>query len=173
MYKRQPIAFTLPLGASLRGAGLPAFFAGLLPEGHRLTVLQHSAKTSLDDELTLLLAVGQDVPGDVQVVARGDAPRDPEALITSAVEDVDFREVTGAVDSHAIPGVQRKASASMVNMPVSSSSELAILKIDPPGHPHLVENEALHLRHAQALKIPVAQARTVTCLLYTSDAADE
>ncbi|WP_235933426.1 HipA N-terminal domain-containing protein [Corynebacterium qintianiae] len=51
-YEGEPIAFTLPLGTTLRGAGLPSFFAGLLPEGHRLTVLKRSMKTSLDDELT-------------------------------------------------------------------------------------------------------------------------
>jgi serine/threonine-protein kinase HipA len=46
------------------GSGaLPAFFSGLLPEGHRLTVLKNAVKTSLGDELSLPLAVGADVPG--------------------------------------------------------------------------------------------------------------
>ncbi|AWB84190.1 type II toxin-antitoxin system HipA family toxin [Corynebacterium liangguodongii] len=160
-YAGEAIAFTLPLGETFRGTGLPAFFAGLLPEGHRLSVLQKSAKTSLDDELTLLLGVGHDVPGDVQVVPQGQLPEEREALVTSSADEWDFLEITGVVDSHAIPGEQPKASAFMVNMPVPSKNEQAILKIDPPDHPHLVENEALHLAHAQALKIPVARARTV------------
>ena len=46
------------------GGGLPPFFAGLLPEGHRLAVLRRDVETSADDELTLLLAVGADAPGD-------------------------------------------------------------------------------------------------------------
>ena len=69
-----PVAFSLPLSGepveTPHGA-LPAFFAGLLPEGHRLAVLKNAAKTSLDDEMTLLLAIGADVPGDVQVVPAG------------------------------------------------------------------------------------------------------
>ncbi|MBT2549993.1 HipA domain-containing protein [Arthrobacter sp. ISL-65] len=41
-----------------RSGSLPAFFAGLLPEGHHLTVLKDAVKTSLADELSLLLAIG-------------------------------------------------------------------------------------------------------------------
>ena len=51
------MATTLPLttdAIQTPGGGLPAFFAGLLPEGHRLTVLKDAAKTSFNDELTLL-----------------------------------------------------------------------------------------------------------------------
>lgn len=72
------VATTLPPaeGSILTpGGGLPAFFAGLLPEGHRLNVLKNAVKASLDDELTLLMAVGADVPGDVQVVPAGPGGR--------------------------------------------------------------------------------------------------
>jgi serine/threonine-protein kinase HipA len=61
-----PVRTTLPLAAEPveTGSGaLPAFFSGLLPEGHRLTVLKNAVKTSLGDELSLPLAVGADVPG--------------------------------------------------------------------------------------------------------------
>ena len=57
----EPIAFTLPLADEpvvTPSGSLPAFFAGLLPEGHRLTVLRRAVKTSPSDELSLLLAVG-------------------------------------------------------------------------------------------------------------------
>ncbi|MFC8039610.1 HipA N-terminal domain-containing protein [Paenarthrobacter sp. NPDC057355] len=58
-YTASPVASTLPFAPdpveSPNGA-LPAFFAGLLPEGHRLTVLKDVVKTSLADELSLLLA---------------------------------------------------------------------------------------------------------------------
>lgn len=40
------------------GSAVPAFFAGLLPEGVRLGVVTSSTKTSTDDHLTLLLAIG-------------------------------------------------------------------------------------------------------------------
>src|SRR4051812_47003425 len=65
-----PVASTLPLtsqGPGHGGGALPAYFAGLLPEGRRLGALRRAVKTSADDELTLLLAVGADAIGDVQV----------------------------------------------------------------------------------------------------------
>ncbi|HSL35322.1 MAG TPA: HipA domain-containing protein, partial [Arthrobacter sp.] len=140
------------------GGALPAFFAGLLPEGHRLSVLKSATKTSFDDELTLLLAVGADVPGDVQVVPAGEIPADPPALAdTSKPETLDFSLLVNTVDLHGLPGVQRKTSASMLTTPLAVRGHRYLLKLDPPEHPHLVENEAAHLQGARALKIPVAR----------------
>ena len=65
-YDGPPVARTLPLDAppvvSPSGA-VPAFFAGLLPEGRRLSAVQRAAKTSADDDLTLVLMVGSDTVG--------------------------------------------------------------------------------------------------------------
>jgi len=79
-----PVALTLPKQADpvrTGGESVPAFFAGLLPEGARLTAVVTNTKTSLDDHLTLLLAVGQDTIGDVRVVPAGrpDSRRSPQA----------------------------------------------------------------------------------------------
>lgn len=160
------LATTLPLSPSpvltAHGA-LPPFFAGLLPEGHRLTVLRAAAKTSADDELTLLLAVGADVPGDIQVVPAGQPPVEPPPLADAArPEDLDFSTLAGALDLHGLPGVQDKASASMLTAPLALRQNRYILKLDPPGHQHLVLNEALHLAAARALKIPAAKASVIT-----------
>jgi serine/threonine-protein kinase HipA len=161
----EPIATTLPIDAgevvSPSGA-LPPFFAGLLPEGHRLTLLQRAVKTSADDELSLLLAVGADVPGDVQVVITGEAPTDRAPLLgADAPETIDFTALVNGVDRHAIPGVQQKASASMISTPLSTRSGRYILKLSPPDYPLLVENEAAHLLAAKPLKIPVTRAALV------------
>lgn len=155
-----PVASTLPFEPdpveSPNGA-LPAFFAGLLPEGHRLTVLKDAVKTSLADELSLLLAVGADVPGDVQIVPAGQPPLEPASLAdASRPEDLDFAGLAEAVDLHALPGVQSKASASMLTTPFALAGRQYLLKLDPPQHRHLVVNEAAHLAGAKALKIPVA-----------------
>ena len=159
------VAVSLPLSeAAVEAAGgaLPAFFAGLLPEGHRLTVLKNATKTSFDDELTLLLAVGSDVPGDVQVVPAGEPPAEPAALAdTSRPEELDFSFLANTVDLHGIPGVQRKTSASMLTTPLALRGHRYLLKLDPPEHPHLVENEAAHLKGAKALKIPVAKSSVI------------
>jgi serine/threonine-protein kinase HipA len=93
----RPVATTLPLRPGVRSSpagALPPFFAGLLPEGRRLTALRRAVKTSADDELSLLLAVGHDLIGDVQVVPAGETPGEPDSLVT--VEDwstVDFDEI--------------------------------------------------------------------------------
>jgi serine/threonine-protein kinase HipA len=159
------VAVSLPVSGSAvesPAGALPAFFAGLLPEGHRLTVLKTATKTSFDDELTLLLAVGADVPGDVQVVPAGAAPVEPPTLAdASRPEDLDFSVLADTVDLHGLPGVQRKTSASMLTTPLALRGHRYVLKLDPPEHPHLVVNEAAHLRAAKALKIPVAKSRVI------------
>lgn len=163
-YSGPDVAFTLPQTqrrVESAGGAVPAFFAGLLPEGHRLTVLRRAVKTSLDDELSLLLAIGSDLPGDVQVVPQGTAPKKQEELAVGDPVALDFRALTEGVDAHGIAGVQEKASASMLNVPLNMAGLPAILKIAPKEYPLLVENEMLHLEGAQKLNLPVALARVV------------
>jgi len=159
------IATTLPLSAEpvvTPNGALPTFFAGLLPEGHRLTVLRRAVKTSASDEFSLLLAVGGDTPGDVRVVPAGEAPIEASALIDPADPDLlHFRDLVDAVDTHAIPGVQDKASASMISAPVRGRDGRYILKLSPAEYPRLVENELLHLTAARGLRLPVAAARII------------
>ncbi|HTX97601.1 MAG TPA: HipA N-terminal domain-containing protein [Mycobacterium sp.] len=59
------------------GGSVPPFFAGPLPEGVRLGVVTSSTKTSADDHLTLLLAIGSDTIGNVRVVPSGMEPGRP------------------------------------------------------------------------------------------------
>lgn len=161
-----PVASTLPLGkaAVLTPAGaVPAFFAGLLPEGRRLVALRRAVKTSADDELSLLVAVGADTIGDVQVVPRGEAPeRPPVRVIAEDWRDISFRQLAtdeAGVDLSAVPGVQDKVSAAMIAVPTAG---LYILKLSPPEYPSVVENEAFFLRAAQRSGVPVAEAEVVT-----------
>ncbi|GAB4098603.1 type II toxin-antitoxin system HipA family toxin [Sinomonas halotolerans] len=151
------VASTLPVGtATVAHVGLPPFFAGLLPEGHRLTVLRNAVKTSPDDELTVLLAVGADVPGDVQIVPAGQAPEEPPVLAEIDGAALDFSALAVALDLHGLPGVQDKVSASMLTAPLAARQGRYILKLDPPQHRHLVLNESLHLRAAAEMRLPVA-----------------
>jgi serine/threonine-protein kinase HipA len=77
-----------------RGA-VPTYFAGLLPEGRQLSGLRRAVKTSADDDLTLLLAVGVEPVGDVQIVPSGQHPTPAEPLIQvdKAFEEVTFSEI--------------------------------------------------------------------------------
>ena len=159
------IASALPLSSVPYigpGGGLPAFFSGLLPEGHRLTVLKDAAKTSLSDELTLLMVVGADTPGNVRVSPAGTELTAPPAVAAIADStDLDFSMLARSLDRHSIPGVQEKISATMLTTPLGLDGGAYLLKLNPRDHPHLVANEALHLRAASALKLPVAKYQLV------------
>lgn len=166
--KGADIAFSLPTGSKpvfTPSGGVPPFFAGLLPEGYRLTALQRHLKVSASDELSLLLAVGADTPGDVQVLPTHAQISDFDPLPTPTVHDgvgnYDFSEVREVLDLHSIPGVQDKVSAQMVTAPVGDRSSHAILKLNPASYPGLVENEFAHLQAAAKLGLPVAKAELI------------
>jgi serine/threonine-protein kinase HipA len=164
----RPVATTLPLSdepvASPAGA-VPPFFAGLLPEGRRLSSLRRAVKTSADDELSLLLAVGRDTIGDVQVVPEGEEPTPAEPLVTverswSEVRFTDLLRDAG-FDRVGIPGVQDKASARMISAPVGQRTGRYMLKVSPPEYPFVVENEAHFLDLASKIGVPAAKADLV------------
>ena len=168
-----PVATTLPLSPEpvvTHAAGaLPPFFSGLLPEGRRLSALRAAAKTSADDELTLLLAVGGETVGDVQVLPEGEEPGEVEPRVTveawSEVRFADlFRASVGGgdgIDRVAIPGVQDKVSARMIDVPVARENARFVLKLDPPEFPHLVANEAFFLEAARRSGLECAEAEVV------------
>lgn len=168
-----PVATTLPLRAepllTHAPGALPPFFSGLLPEGRRLTALRGAVKTSADDELTLLLAVGGDAMGDVQVVPEGEAVADIEVRVTvSDWSEVSFADLlaasvgeSGRVDRVALPGVQDKVSARMINVPVARANGRFMLKLDPPEFPHLVANEAFFLEAGRRSGLDTAEAEVV------------
>jgi serine/threonine-protein kinase HipA len=168
-----PVATTLPMReapvVTHAPGALPPFFSGLLPEGRRLTGLRQAVKTSADDELTLLLAVGGDAVGDVQVVPEGEKVADVEARVTvSDWSEVRFADLLAAsvggsvpVDRVAIPGVQDKVSARMINVPVARANSRFMLKLDPPEFPHLVTNEAFFLEAGRRSGLEMADAEVV------------
>lgn len=165
------VATTLPRSAvaTTRAAGaLPPFFSGLLPEGRRLGAIRRVVKSSADDELSLLLAVGDDTIGDVRVLPAGAAiepavAEPPPADLTAVAFDELFASVLGPElrDRVAIPGAQDKVSGRMISLPVSHRGSECILKLDPPEVPHLVANEAFFLRAAHASGVEVAEAIVV------------
>lgn len=119
-----PVATTLAVTVDpiVTAAGaVPAFFAGLLPEGRRLTALRDALKTSLDDELSLVLAIGADPVGDVRVVPAGARPATPKPMVVwRDGADLSFRDVlaaTGMLERRGMAGVQDKASAAMITVP--------------------------------------------------------
>jgi serine/threonine-protein kinase HipA len=164
-----PVATTLGFetsGSVTPAGAVPAFFAGLLPEGRRLSSLRRAVKTSADDELSLLMAVGRDPVGDVQIVPEGQRPAlaEPLVRVERSFNEVSFSDLladAGMVDPVAIPGVQEKVSARVISLPLGRSTDRWILKLDPPEYPNLVRNEAYFLALAKKARVPVAGAEVV------------
>lgn len=162
------VASSLPLTARpvLSAAGAaPPYFTGLLPEGRRLNALRRSVKTSVDDELSLLIVAGANPVGDVQIVGHGE-PLDPDehAVELNPKTPVDFDVLlgdSGLIDPVALAGVQDKLSAGMISMPVASAGRRYILKLNAPEFPHVVENELAMFRYAAKLRIPLSKVRLI------------
>lgn len=172
----QPVATTLPLTdepVRTVGGALPPFFSGLLPEGRRLTALRTRIKASADDELSLLLAVGGDLVGNVQVLPEGqepgekDTPGNHVTEVGAATESdwaaLDFTDLAASagVDPAGLAGVQEKVSGRMLTLPLVAGGRYHLLKLNPPEYPQVVENEAFFLRLARRLRHPVVESRVV------------
>jgi serine/threonine-protein kinase HipA len=165
------VATTLPAGPEVvvtAGRAVPTYFAGLLPEGRRLTALRSALKTSADDDFSMLLAVGGDPVGDVQVVPAGKPPPsmsdEGESVATfdeASFTDVFARLVRGAPDPVGFAGVQDKVSGRMISVPLAVGGTSYLLKLDPPEYPHLVENEQFFLDAAKACGLPVVDSHVV------------
>ena len=160
-----PVATSLPKSAEpviLASGAVPPFFAALLPEGRRLSVLRRAIKASADDELALLLAVGRDAIGDVQVVPHGEPLLSPEPLLElpqGDIRKVSLREVLADSDYDrvALPGVQDKLSGKVISMPGRQAGRSLIVKFDPPEYPHVTANEAAFLALARQCGLQVPQ----------------
>jgi serine/threonine-protein kinase HipA len=163
----EPVATTLPLtdAPTITASGaIPPFFAGLLPEGRRLSAIRRAAKVSADDDFTLLLAVGGDTIGDVQVVPLNIRPPERPATDEGAWNELDFadlyeRSIGTDPELTGIAGVQEKLSGQMISFPTGAGR--SILKLNPPEFPHIVENESLFLDAAAESGIEAARAEVV------------
>lgn len=162
------VATTLPLTdepVRTTSGAVPAYFANLLPEGRRLTALRRAVKSSADDELSLLVAVGSDPVGDVQVLAQPDEQRAaPAPAAEGSFADLDFAELLsahGIGDPSALAGVQDKVSGRMLTVPLVHEGRSHLLKFEVPEFPQVVENEAYFLGVARRLRHPVVAADVV------------
>lgn len=171
-YRGPAVATSLPVGVPALRSGsagaVPPFFAGLLPEGRRLSALRRAIKTSADDDFSMLVAIGRDPIGDVQVVPEGEhASLPPPPAWAAPLAQANFDEIFAAAvgaDAHdrvGLPGVQDKISGRMIVLPVHERGDAYLLKLDPPEFPHLVANEAVFAEVARACGLQTADCRVV------------
>jgi serine/threonine-protein kinase HipA len=67
-YKGDPVSFTMPVSHPIyEFSSFPPFFDGLLPEGYQLDGLLKFAKIDRNDLFSQLVAVGDDLVGNVSV----------------------------------------------------------------------------------------------------------
>jgi len=163
------VATTLPKTgqAITTGSGAtPAFFAGLLPEGRRLNAIAARIKTSIDNELRLLLELGTDTVGDVQIVSDLDQSKKSTAIrIPKDTSKLDLEKLRSEYfDSAAagLPGFQDKISSRMLNAPARKQGLEYILKFNPQEAPFAVENEYYFLRQANRVGIKTAEFELLT-----------
>lgn len=164
------VASSLPVTAqalTLNGSATPAFFAGLLPEGRRLNAISGRLKTSNSDELGLLLEIGADLIGDVQVLPPGADPTlDRESLglphNMTGISFGEIREKFAGARSTGIPGVQDKVSSKMLNARARLANVDYILKLNPTDVPFAVENEAYFLQLAKKCGLRASNNKILT-----------
>jgi len=165
------VASTLPIREPpyVTGSGaVPAFFAGLLPEGARLNAVVAAVKTSPDDELSLLVAVGEDTVGDVRITPHGVEPAGISRILPAKSADISFADLfarsidplTAELD-RALPGVQDKLSDAMMSFPLRGAKGPAILKLNPAAFPRIVENEAFCLGLARRAGLTVPKFKMI------------
>lgn len=158
------IATTLPKSENKKtysAGAAPAYFAGLLPEGRRLNAIAKRLKTSASDDLGLLLELGGDAIGDVQVVD----PEEPIAPSTaielprdlSNLSLQELREKHFDSPAAGLPGFQDKISSKMLNAPAKKQGLEYIIKLNPIEAPHAVENEFFFLKLAKRVGLETAE----------------
>lgn len=165
-----PVATTLPLTAEPRvfaNGATPAFFTGLLPEGPRLIAMKNRIKTSLNNELALLLDIGSDTIGDVQILPDGASPSDEREHLPllAKTEELDFEKLKQdffGSRASGLPGVQDKISSKMLNARVKMADQDYILKLNPDAVPYAVENENYFLGLAKSCDINTAKFSLMT-----------
>ncbi len=170
--KYDGISYRIKKGAAstvhVQGINLPAFFAGLLPEGLRLRALISQIKSSEDDLFSLFAVAGTHAIGDVY--AKNFSNKTSSHLVPK-LSEIDFYEYlqkilkfnSYAFGEDSIAGVQEKISASMISFPLNIAKEKKsyILKLNPKDKPNLVENELYCMLLAKKCGLNVAKTKLV------------
>lgn len=146
---------------------LPPWFANLVPEGALRDLLRQSLNLDTDADLPLLVAVGRDLPGAVEVL--------PAAIDAGLFSDTARQEGENDTRGYAphspvqtelalrfsLPGVQMKFSVlreqEKITLPMHGQLGDWIVKLDSRRFPRLVENEFATMEWARAAGFQVPE----------------
>lgn len=140
------------------GAPLPNFFRNLLPEGALRRIVERRLGASAFLEYTMLLRLGENLPGAVRVVS--------DDLDLGPLEEHE-RKGRGAGDPFrfALTGLQPKLALSEVDdrltVPLEGRDGYWIAKFGSPAFQSLVQNESVMLEWARACGLDVPEHRVI------------
>lgn len=154
---------------------LPAFFANLVPEGQLRELLIKSLALPADDELALLSATGDDLPGAVEILPADELL--PFPLTTDEVPDnssIATGDSPGSSPDNeglrfSLAGVQMKFSVmrqeEKLLLPAHDDLGQWLVKAESLTYPNLATNEYATMQWARAAGFNVPE-----CLLLTAEA---
>lgn len=159
---QEPIALHLPKdpgGTEARGTtNLPAFFAGLLPEGIVQEAIVRASRLSRDDLFSQLAITGFDAVGDITIRIPGELLR--SGLSTPSEVKVALRALLAGhsnLQLSAVSGVQPKLSIGQAV--ASSRGTVAIVKIEPEQYPGILVNESYFMGLARRAGLRAAEVK--------------
>lgn len=147
---------------------LPAFFENLVPEGPLRDLIERSLRIAPGDSMALLEAVGEDLPGAVELRPSLGQPEDAGGNGHEEEPPPDAPAENGL--RFSLAGVQLKFSVlregDKLTLPMKGRRGEWIVKLDSPRFPHLVENELATLEWARAagFNVPECHLEPVSAL---------
>lgn len=156
-----------------RGDSIHPFFAGLLPEGRRLTGLIKAIKTSSDDLFSILVSTGTNNIGDVFITPNKSLNSSNNLELSEDFNQIIFNDIfeksissslysVRNLDS-SIAGVQPKLSDQMITFPVGikKRNKKYIIKLTPKNFPNLVTNEHYFMQLAKKCGFSTADTKII------------
>jgi serine/threonine-protein kinase HipA len=143
---------------------LPPFFANLIPEGHLRQLVERSLGLPANDDLALLVAVGHDLPGALEIrpgYTGADLLDATQPPITSSHNEGRSEEATAF--RFSLAGVQMKFSvlldADKLRLPMHDELGDWIVKFDSHAFPGLPANEFAIMQWAASAGFDVPECR--------------
>lgn len=147
-----------------RKQNLPAFFANIVPEGQMRSMILHSLDLPDSDDLALLSATGDDLPGAIKIEPTDEGIPFPVTVENNDEHSNHIDSISG-VDPYklrfSLAGVQMKFSVirqdDKIMLPAHNHLGRWIAKIDSLRFPNLVENEFSMMEWARSAGFSVPQ----------------
>ena len=170
----RPISISLPLTDEPYGPEATRnFFEGLLPEGFLRRTVAKNNRVDADDYLSLLEMLGAECLGAISIKGRDYRWSEPyyKELTTDRMYDLAAEGATRSADlvveaqlsltgASGKVGVYRSREGKWY-LPVGSAPSTHILKQSHIRYEHIVQNEALALRTAQAMGITIPESTII------------